>query len=528
MTHPFRQLAPVATSMFLLLAACGGTAAPASSPTGSAAPAAKAPASAAKPAASAAAGSQWTVAITEEPTRFDPGTADASNGTNEAMRHVFDALVTYEGTPFKLTPMLAESWTVTDNNWDFKLRDVKFSNGDPLTADDFVYSFKLYSDAKSPFKIYTDGVTDVQAVDPHTLRLTTSGPRPSLMANLSQLYVMDKAARDKAGPDGYAQHPIGTGPYTLTEFTRGSRVVLDANPNYWRGSVEPKKLIWRLIADPATRVAELKSGGIQIAAAPPLPQLAELQTGNTEVLSLKGSRTILYPFNTTQKPFSDVRVRQAINYAVDRQSILKDILDGQGELLHGPWASSWMGYDSSLQPYPYDVNKAKQLLADAGYSGGFETEWDISSGVFPKDREIAEAVASELGQVGIKPRLVPTERAKLQSDWLAGTFTGMISEAWGATADPDAMLAWALYKRKGFAPDAKLDDLIDQSRAASDPQQRAKIMQDLGHYVNDQADWLFIHAQDEFYAKSKNVNWKPVPQGQSFANVLYYTLTPKS
>ena len=104
----------------------------------------------------------------------------------------------------------------------------------------------------------------------------------------------------------------------------------------------------------------------------------------------------------------------------------------------------------------------------------------------------------------------------------------MTSVAWGATADPDAMLAWSLYKRKAFAPDAKLDSLIEQSRAAVDPQQRAKVMKDLGHYVNDQAYWLFVHAQDEFYATTKGLNWKPVPQGQSFANVRFYTLTPKA
>jgi peptide/nickel transport system substrate-binding protein len=303
--------------------------------------------------------------------------------------------------------------------------------------------------------------------------------------------------------------------------------VLDANPSYWRGTVEPKKLTWRPISDPSTRVAELKTGGVQIVVGPPLAQLSDLQSGSTQVESLKGSRTIIYPFNTTKKPFSDLRVRQAVNYAVDRRSILKDIVDGHGELLHGPWASSWMGYDPNLQPYPYDVNKAKQLLTEAGYSGGIDTEWNITNGVFLKDREIAEAVSSELGQVGIKPRLIPTERAKIQADWLAGSLNGLTSVAWGAAADPDAMLAWALYKRKAFAPDAKLDDLIAQSRSAVDPQQRAKVMLDLGRYVNDQAYWLFIHAQDEFYATQKGMNWKPVPQGQSFANVLFYTLTPK-
>ncbi|HEY8691703.1 MAG TPA: ABC transporter substrate-binding protein [Chloroflexota bacterium] len=509
----FRRLPTLALTA-VLLAACGG-AQPAAS-GGSASPASK------------PAGSQWTVALTEEATSLDPGTSDTTNGTNEVQRHIFEALVTYEGQPFKLTPRLAESWTTNGNVWDFKLRSgVKFQNGDDFTSADAEYSLKLDLDAKSAHNIYTQGITNVQAVDPLTLRITTDGPRPGLAANLAQLYILPKSARDKAGLEAFAAKPIGTGPYKLTEFTRGQRIVLDANPTYWRGTVQPQRLTIRQIGDPATRVAELKSGGAQIVEAPPLPQLPELSTGNTEVASLKGARTIIYAFNTTKKPFSDVKVRQAVNYAVNRDAILKDVLEGHGELLHGAFGSTWPGDDPNLKPYAYDPAKAKQLLADAGYSGGFETTWTITSGTFLKDREIAEAVASELNDVGIKVRLQPTERAKLQSDWLAGTFEGMTSVAWGATADPDAMLAWSLYQRKGHAPDGKLNSLIDDSRRTVDPQERVKVLQQLGRYVHDDAYWLFIHAQDEFYAKRRDVPWQPVPEGQSFANVELYVLTPK-
>jgi peptide/nickel transport system substrate-binding protein len=496
----------------LLLASCGGAQQAASS----------------APAASGS-NSQWTVAVTEEATNLDPGSSDTTNGTNEIQRHIFEALMSFEGQPFKLTPLLAESWTTNGSTWDIKMRPgVKFQNGDDLTAADAEYSIKLALDPKSKHNIYTQGISSVQAVDGSTLRITTDGPRPGLPANLAQLYILPKNARENAGADAFAAKPIGTGPYKLTEFTRGQRIVLDANPTYWRGTVTPRRLIVRQIGDPATRVAELKSGGAQIIEAPPLPQLAELSSGSTEVAALKGARTIIYAFNTTKKPFSDVRVRQAVNYAVNREAILKDVLEGHGELLHGAFASTWPGYDPNLAPYAHDPAKAKQLLADAGYSSGFETTWSITSGTFLKDREIAEAVASQLNEVGIKVRLQPTERAKLQSDWLDGTFEGMTSVAWGAAADPDAMLAWALYKRKGHAPDDKLNSLIDDSRKAVDPQDRVKVLSQLGHYVHDQAYWLFIHAQDEFYAKSKAIPWQAVPQGQSFANVELYVLKPKS
>src|SRR5207237_9868650 len=135
-------------------------------------------------------------------------------------------------------------------------------------------------------------------------------------------------------------------------------------------------------------------------------------------------------------------------YAVARQAIIRSVLEGYGEPLHGPFASAWLGYDPNLQPYPYDPTKARQLLAQAGYPNGLETTFNISNGAFLRDREIGEVVASQLAQVGIRAQLVPTERAKLQDDWRNGTFRGLTVVAWGTAADPDPMLGWAFYKRK--------------------------------------------------------------------------------
>ncbi len=476
------------------------------------------------PTAQGSGSDEWVVAISEEAASIDPAVGPAAAASTLAQLHIYDTLVAYQGPSMKLTGLLAESWRlVDDNTWEFKLRQgVKFQNGDPFTAEDVRYSFGLYKDEKSSRRHNLEGVTGLEVLDPYTIRLNTSGPNPGLLANLASLPIMPKNAREQAGPDAFGEHPIGSGPYRVVEFVRGQRLVLEAYPDYWRGQPKPDRLILRPITDPSTRVAELKSGGVQIIAEPPIAQLKDLQGGGTEVMPLKGARLMMMPFNSTTKPFDDVRVRQAVNYAVDRQAILNNVLEGHGELLHGPWASAWMGYDPDLQPYPYDPQKAKQLLADAGYPNGFETTFNITNGAFLKDREIGEVVASQLAQVGIKVQLVPTERAKLQEDWLNGTFRGITSTAWGTTAEPDAMIAWALYKRKGFKPDPQLDDLIDQSRRTVDTAERTKVLKQLGHYLQDQAYWLFIHAQDEFYAKRADIPWTPYPNGQSFANMQYY------
>ncbi len=506
-----------------LVAGC----APAAAPPAAAPPPAAASQAAPAPAASSGA-SEWVVGLTEEAATLDPLYGQSTAGSTLAESHIYDTLVGYQGANLQQMPMLAESWKLLDDRtWEFKLRQgVKFHNGDDFTAADVVYSFEQYKSGKSPRGIYAEEVASVEAVDPYTVRFTTRGPNPSLPANLASLYIVPRA-RERLGDDAFAAHPIGTGPYQFVEFDRGQQLVLEANPSYWQGQVSPQRLVLRTITDPTTRVAELKTGGVQVIEAPPVNQLAELDTATTEPVVIKGARLIMYAFNTTKPPFDDVRVRQAVNYAVDRESILKSVLEGHGELLHGPFSSAWMGYDPSIKPYPYDPAKAKQLLAEAGYPNGFETTFNHSTGALLKDREIAEVVASQLAQVGIHLQLVPTERAKLQSDWLNGSFDGFTSVVWGTAADPDPMLGWTFYKRKGHKPDDQLNALVEQSRRTLDPEQRKQVLQEFSRYVHDQAYWLFIHAQDDFYAKQKDVPWEIWPASSTIQVQRFYRVTPR-
>jgi peptide/nickel transport system substrate-binding protein len=476
------------------------------------------------PAAPGAAPSEWVVGLPDEAPSLDPGLSPSIAIATTAQLHVFDALVAYQGQTLKLTGKLAESWKMIDERtWEFALRQgVKFHNGDDFTAKDVLYSIGLYRGERSPKKVYTEQIADVEQVDPFTIRVRTRDPNPSLFPNLAELFIMPSEAREKIGEEAFARQPVGSGPYRVVEFARGERLVLEANPTYWRGQPQPAKLTLRPIADPSTRVSELKSGGVQIIAGLPVARLKELDEGDTELLRLKGARTIIYPFNTTARPFDDVRVRQAANYAVNREAVVKNILEGYGELLHGPFATSWLGYDPNLQPYPYDPARARQLLAEAGYPGGVDGVFTISNGVFLRDREIAEAMAAQLAEVGIRVQLVPTERAKLTSDWLNGLSQGLTSAQWGTASDPDPMLNWAFYKRPGHKPDEQLNSLIEQTQRAVDPEQRQRLLQQLGHYAHDQAYWLFIHAQDEFYARRKGIPWEPSPDVQSFSHMRFY------
>ncbi len=463
---------------------------------------------------------QWTVAIGEEGESLDPPSSMLF--TSEIyQQHIFDTLVGIEGDELKPVGLLAERWeTVNPTTWRFHLRrNVKFHDGKPLTADDVKYSFEQYADARNRRSTYAKGIVRVDVRDAGTIDLVTSEPIAAMLFNLTRLQVLPREAREKAGAAGFAQGPVGTGPYRVVEWKRDQQLVLEANPSYWRGPVQPKRLVFRAIKDASTRAAELRSGGVDIIAAPPVPQLDMLDSGETQIAPVKGGRLIIYVFNLKQPPFDNRKVREAMNLAVNKDAIVKSVLGGRGVVLAGPFTSPWLGYDPAVAPYPYDPARARQLLAEAGHPQGFETTWAISSGVFLKDTEIAEAISGQLRQVGVRVKLVPTERAKIQKDAQEGTFQGMTSVAWGTQFEPDPMLNW-MFRDHMATP--QLQELVKQGRAEVDLEKRRKIYQTLYRTAHEEGVWHFVHAQDELWAKRRDVPWQPFNITGSKALVYYF------
>jgi peptide/nickel transport system substrate-binding protein len=306
----------------------------------------------------------------------------------------------------------------------------------------------------------------------------------------------------------------------VVEWVRGQRLSLETNPDWWGGKVFPKKLTLRPITDPTTRIAELKTGNVQIIQSPSIAALKELQAdANVGLSELKGGRTMTYKFNITKAPYSDVRVRQAINMAVDREGIIKSVLEGYGTILKGQFSEGWDGYDPALPAWPYDPAKAQDLLKQAGVSN-LELNVSTTNGVYLNDREIAEAVAGQMEAIGVKTNILVGEPTKLIGDWGGATFDGVVLGPWGIAADPDGMLNTQYYKQKGYM-DAQLDGLIEKSRATLDPAARTAALKDVNKYIHEQALNLEIHSQSEFWAKRKNITWEPCPVG-SFSYALFY------
>jgi peptide/nickel transport system substrate-binding protein len=208
---------------------------------------------------------------------------------------------------------------------------------------------------------------------------------------------------------------------------------------------------------------------------------------------------------------------------------VKSLLGGLGRATGQPFSPGWLGYDPEIGPYPYDPAQARRLLADAGYPSGFEISWNISVGVFVADKEVSEAAAAMLGQVGVRVRLVPTERAKIQRDLQSSTFDGITAGQWGTVAESDIMVRWFFKNPRIFTPEVegKLHQLVATAAGELDRDRRGKVYRELARFAHDEALWLFIHHQDELIAKRRDIPWQVVSGRGGKAHLYYFMLAPR-
>ncbi|NLJ59796.1 MAG: peptide ABC transporter substrate-binding protein [Firmicutes bacterium] len=304
--------------------------------------------------------------------------------TETVLRNMFDGLVTrtWDG---KVVPEIAESWTVpSDNTYVFKLRkDVKFHNGDALDADDVVFTFKrvledgAIAGQSSPRKGLLGPLEAVEKIDQYTVKFTLANPFPIFPQALVHFQIVPKDYIQKVGDNEFAAKPIGAGPFKFKEGRLDDQIVMERFDEYYGGSREippvgvapAKRAIFRMMPEATVRVAALKAGEVHIIQQLP-PDLAKTLSAdkNIQVKSVDGTRVYCVELNCQKPPFDDVRVRRAMNYAVDWDAILKSIYGGNGTRLACAFLPSGFGFDPDLAPYPYDPEKAKALLREAGYS----------------------------------------------------------------------------------------------------------------------------------------------------------------
>jgi peptide/nickel transport system substrate-binding protein len=306
--------------------------------------------------------------------------------------HLYDPLVDYRGPDFKETPLAAERWENRDpTTWRFILRKgIKFHDGKELTGEDVKFSIEL-AQASPTARAKVSNITDVKVVDRHTVEMTTSGPAASLLANLAFIYILPKADYQAKGADGFGQKPVGSGPYRLERWDKGQRIVLVAFDGYWGGKKSPARIVVRPISEGSTRLAELLTGGVDVIQDLPVENVQQVRDNKElAVVQAKGIRQIFFPFNSrADTPLKDKRVRQAINLSIDRDTIVRDVLQGFGEVRTGPFGVTQSGYNpEAAKLLAYNPDRAKALLREAGYPNGVDVVWTVCRGCWLKDSEI--------------------------------------------------------------------------------------------------------------------------------------------
>jgi peptide/nickel transport system substrate-binding protein len=359
--------------------------------------------------------------------KVDPHTIWAPPGPT-AFAPMFDAL-TWMDAQGRLQPALATSWRrVNDTTWEFKLREqVKFQNGEPFDADDVKVTFERLLDKEkvAKFQLIARGqvgtVSGIEVVDRHTVRLITSTPDAVLPRSLPVVFILPGDYYRQVGDDGIATRPVGTGPFKLTEFQKGTRIVFEAWDGSWRGRPKVDQLMQILLPEAATRLSALRTGEIDIAHFVPPDQAAVLQRAGFQLVAGPAAAQYLCDIWDVQGPLADRRVREALNYAVDKEAIVKDVMKGYASVAAGqPFVPNTLGFDPGLKPYPYDLERAKKLLAEAGYPNGFELRFQHSVGFILNDGLLAQAIQGYLAQIGVRVKLEPLEYAVFRQWYFRG------------------------------------------------------------------------------------------------------------
>ena len=362
--------------------------------------------------------------------------------------NVFDALVEwdYDG---KLVPALAESWKVDGKNITFTLRKgVKFHNGDPLTAADVKFSIDTLKskDLNSGQAGNFGAVDGATVVDDNTVTVNLNKIDARILDTFANnLSILPSKYYQSVGQAGFIAKPIGTGPFKFVSWAKDDRVTMEANTDYYAGSPKGKPLvktlIFRAIPTAATRVSELKAGSVDIVQDLPTDQVDPLKSGGFNVVEAKSPVYNWAFFNVKStspaaKPLADIRVRQAMNMAVDTATIIKTVLGGHARQLAAGVTDLTMGYTSDLKPFAFDQAKAKQLLADAGYPNGFSLDADVSN---TAKQDVPQAVIAQLAQVGIKVNLTAMPTDVFNNKWVAKQLDPLYFVTWNTFTHPDLL-----------------------------------------------------------------------------------------
>lgn len=479
-------------------------------------------------AAPAQAAGTLTVSSPQDPGSWDPIDTFLINWASVAT-NVYDGL-TYRGPDGKLVPGLATAWQELDDGKRvrFTLRKgVTFHNGEPFDAKAVKFAFeRLLGDEgkKGPQRSNYTVIEAVEIVDDFTVDFRLSAPDPVLLVKLAgygAMIVPPKYVQEK-GDDYFNTHPVGTGPFKFVSYEPKIGIKLEAYAQHWGGAPKLDRLEYRFIAEPATAVAELQAGRVDLVIPPTIPigMISTIESNpKLAIAAVPGPGVDALRFNTKSGITKDERVRKAMIMAVDRDAIIQSILQGQAQPIASFQGALSFGYDPSLKPLPFDPAQAKALLKEAGVKPGTAVQIDVR-GNDATFVEVAQAVAAYLQGVGLTASIKPYEVNVLLNDIIPSGKTGeMFQQKWGGwTLDYDNT-AYAMYhtgqKWNPYDSDPKLDEMLESQRSITDRVQRERILQGIARYAAERALEMPLYNSNAIYGVNKRVkNFVPAPDNR--------------
>ena len=494
-----------------------------------------------------AAAKDLTVGLSAEVYSFDPhyryNIIDVGHH-----RNVYDPLVIQDERQ-QTTPGLAVSWKpLDDTTWEFNLRQgVKFHDGSTFDAEDVVASLKRVPLVKTTggFSLYTSQISDIQVIDPYTIRIKTNEAYPLMPLDLSQIFILSKEAAETLESEAFnnGAQAIGTGPFKFSSWTRGDRTVLKRNDDYWGTKPEWETVTFRIITNDAARVAALLAGDVDIIEKTPTAQVNSLRKNpNVSVWESTSNRVIyLYidlrdqtPMITDndgnplpKNPLQDIRVREAISKAIDRKAIVEKVMENLAIAAGQVLPPGFFGTSKKLTPDTYDLARAKALLAEAGYPDGFQLTVHGPNDRYVNDAKVVQAVAQMLTRLGIRSE-VDTMPKNVFFKRAANLEFSVNLQGWGSTGEASSVLRGILYTYNedtgmgtfnvGRYSNPKMDTLVDKALVTVDDDKRAALLAEATEMAMADYALIPLHYQLAVWATKKGLEYAPRTDEMTIAN----------
>lgn len=431
--------------------------------------------------------------------------------------NVFDQL-TAIAADGSVRPLLATSWSASANArvWTFRVRrDAKFHNGQPVTIDDIKWSFdKVIADPKSLNRAYLTQIESIEKLDDDHIRFTLKAPWAIFDRQVTLISVLPRKAYEEMGAQKFATQAIGSGPFKVVRWVKDSAVELEANPDYWGGAPKFRKLIFKPVPDQTARSVGLTTGELDVVPLLPPPMVDSLASKpGIRVEKIASNRVIFVGYNTTLAPASNLKLRQAIDHAIDRNAISTKLLRGLGKPVGQIPAPVLFGYDPSIQPTKYDPALARKLLQESGYKGEKIT-FQYPTNRWAFGSEVAQAVAGYLGAVGINVELQGMEFAALFPLWAGNKLGPMYMFSLGITIlDSDLVLnlQYETGPSHGYWTNPEVDRLAQEQRGEADAQKRKELLSRIWRLSQQNVANSPIYNEIQAYGIRTRVKWVPRP-----------------